>query len=186
VKRCLVAIACLLPQVAAADPLLDRLPARRTVSSPDSALTAICVQTRQPWSHPENISLVYMRDSRGGILARTTFGERIVVRARWSPDSRYCVFTTANAQGHSPWHQHSYVFCRSDRSFRYMDEVVGAVIEHEFTFEPPAIAVITIHDFSSGLSAPEAPKQVRVDLRQVTSKMERHHAPRGFQWPKTI
>ena len=185
-KRCLAATVLLVAQLAPADPVLDRLPARQTTSSPDGALTAVCAQIRQPWSHPENIGLVQIHHARGGVIAKTTFGERLVVRAQWSPDSRYCVFTTANAQGHSPWHQHSYVFCRSDRSFRYMDEVVGSVIEHDFTFEPPATAVMTIHDFSSGLSAPLAPKQVRIDLRKAAPKMERHHVPRGFQWPPTI
>jgi hypothetical protein len=186
VKRCLVSIAFFVAALAAADPVLDRVPARHSVGSPDGALTALCVQTRQPSSHRENVGLVQVRDACGRILARTTFGERIVVRAQWSPDSQYCVFTTANAQGHSPWHQHSYVFCRSDRTFRYMDEVVGSVIEHDFTFESPASAVMTIHDFSSGLSAPTAPKKVHVDLRRAARRMHRHHPPPGFQWPRTI
>ena len=164
-KPALAATVLLVGQLALADPVLDGVPARQTITSPDGTLTAVAVQTRQPWSDPDNVSLVQIRDSRDRVLAKATFGERIVVRAQWSPDSRYCVFTTANAQGHSPWHQHSYVFCRSDRSFRYMDEVVGSIIEHDFKFEAPATAVMTIHASSSGLSAPEAPKQVRIDLR---------------------
>ena len=185
-NRFLAAAILLVARLAIADPVLNRVPARHTISSPDDALTAISAQTRQPWSHPQKISLVQIRDAYGHVVAKTTFGDRIVVRAQWSPDSRYCVFTTANAQGHSPWHQHSYVFCRSDRSFRYMNEVVGSIIDHDFTFDRPAIAVMTIHDFSSRLAAPSSPKQVRVDLREAAPKMEKHDVPRGFRWPRTI
>jgi len=150
--------------------VVEVAPKSATAISPNKSLEARFSQT-SPENWRENLGRVVIR-KRKHVLTEHYFGSRLIARAAWSPDSKFCVFTTVSSGGHSPWHFDSYVFRLSDLSFHYMDDVIGCVINPDFAFEAPSIAVMTIHDFSTGLDAPGAPKSVKVDLAKEVSKME--------------
>jgi hypothetical protein len=81
------------------------------------------------------------------IIARHDFQQRTLAHIAWSPDSKFLVFTTDSSGGHSPWHSKAFLYSAPDRSFRFMDESIGSVLNPgEFHFEPPDIAVMGVQD----------------------------------------
>ncbi len=71
---------------------------------------------------------------------------RGVAFARWSPDSRYFVFSTVSAGGHHPWQFYTYAFRRQNRRLYLLDPLVGEVIEQEFTLTAPAQLTLKVLD----------------------------------------
>src|SRR5207247_2015281 len=66
-------------------------------------------------------SVVTISDARGQRLAAYSMtspgGEHgwSVVKAAWTPDSRYFVFSAESSGGHQPWHFPTYAFSRRGR-----------------------------------------------------------------------
>src|SRR5438477_4227893 len=84
------------------------------------------------------------------IYAKRDFPLRSIAHIAWSPDSQFLVFTTDSSGGHSPWHSKAFVFSVADKSFRYMDEAIGNVLNPgKFHFEPPDVAVIGVQDLDA-------------------------------------
>ena len=120
----------------------------QSIGSPNNLLRVVYWQTH-PGVYGDNCSRVVIRTSGGQILARhdlEAHGGRLVVLAKWSPDSRFCFFTTTSAGGHSPWQFEPYVFSVADRRFRFLGDTLEAVIDPNFKFEPPATVVLTTSD----------------------------------------
>jgi hypothetical protein len=78
------------------------------------------------------------------IIARHDFVGARISHMRWSPDSKFLLFTTASSAGHSPSHSRTFVFCMADKSFRDVEAAVGSVLSPKFRFEPPDVAVIIV------------------------------------------
>jgi hypothetical protein len=122
-------------------------------SSPDHKLTAVYWQTH-PGVYGQNVGAITIHDHDGRIIARnylTDDGGRLVAVAHWSPDSRFCVFTTISAGGHSPWHFDPYVFSASDLSFRSLNDSVDAVIDPDFHFKSASTVYFTTREQITGL-----------------------------------
>ena len=98
---------------------------------------------------------------------------RLIDHIAWSPDSKFLVMTTYSAGGHSPWHDMSYVYCVDDKSLRYMDDVIGLVVDAKFKFVGPHTVEMKI----PGPSGPEVdfehPKSVMIDLVKQTPLMKK-------------
>jgi len=101
-----------------------------------------------------------------------TMGERVGVRAEWSPDSRYLVVTTASLGGHSPWHFEAYLYCADDHTLRYMDDIVGLVISPKFRFTGPHTVRLGINADSEEVDW-DHPRQVDIDLDQKVRRMKK-------------
>jgi hypothetical protein len=71
-------------------------------------------------------------------------GHRLIAHIEWSPDSKFLLFTTASSGGHQPWHAATFVFCRSDNSFREVEPATGTVVSSDFRFESPDVAVMLV------------------------------------------
>ena len=104
----------------------------------------------------------------GAVVAHRVFPARLVSQIRWSPDSKFLLFTTASSGGHSPWHFKTFLYRASDKTFRDVEGITGGgVIAAEFHFEPPDVAVLTIHDTVAPDTSPKMPsKQVKISLQQ--------------------
>ena len=110
------------------------------VISPDKKHTAVYWQTH-PGIYGKNCSHIIIRDKTGKIMAEHNLrdhGGRLVAVAHWSPDSRFCIFTTISAGGHSPWQFEPYIYSAADKRFRFLGDSLDAVINPEFRFEPPS------------------------------------------------
>ena len=133
----------------ATNAVYDRVESQRqpqAVASPDQQLKAVYRQTH-PGVYGLNAGRVAIFDRSGQMLATHVFadlGGRLVAIAHWSPDSKFCVFTTISAGGHSPWHFDPYVFSAASRKFRLLgDGAFAAVIDPEFRVTAPATALFT-------------------------------------------
>jgi hypothetical protein len=114
----------------------------QATTSPDQKFAAVYWQTH-PGSYGQNVGRITIHEPGGRVIAQqdlTDYGGRLVAVAHWSPDSRFCVFTTISAGGHSPWRFDPYVFSAADKSFRLLADSLDAVIDPDFSFEPPATA----------------------------------------------
>ena len=128
--------------------LYERVQSQRQpqqVVSPDQRLRAVYRQTH-PGVYGRNAGRVTILDQRGQVLAShilANHGGRLVALARWSLDSRFCVFTTISAGGHSPWQFEPYVFSAASRRFRFLGDSFAAVTDPEFHFLAPATVFFT-------------------------------------------
>jgi hypothetical protein len=77
-------------------------------------------------------------------VARHDFHGLIIARIEWSPDSRFLLFTTTTASGHSAFHTPAFLYCVADNTFRGVDTAIGIVTSPEFRFEPPDIAIMEV------------------------------------------
>jgi hypothetical protein len=109
------------------------------------------------------------------VYARREFPLRLVSQIQWSPNSQFLLFTTASSGGHSPWHFNTFVFCVNDKTFRDVEDVTGgSVLAPKLDFEPPDIAVLTVHDTTAPETDAEMPsKYVRISLGPMFHKMKR-------------
>jgi hypothetical protein len=93
---------------------------------------------------------------------------RLVSRAAWSPDSKYCVFTTINVHGHQAWSYAGVVFSTADHSFRWLDDAVGSINAPDFHFEPPDTLVVRVlsknGDVTNGVDS-------RASLQKIFAKL---------------
>ena len=149
--------------------------------SPDKALFAIERRIPDP-SAPSRLDLdgvaVFICNAKSGpgsvvtsdlVIAQHQFPLRLVSQIRWSPDSKFLMFTTASSGGHSPWHFKTFLFSAADKSFRDVETAAdGSVGAPEFRFEPPDIAVLRLHDPAGG-----RPKQIKLSLSKAVSQMQR-------------
>jgi hypothetical protein len=105
----------------------------------------------------------------GPVIVQHDFPERLISRIRWSPDSKFLLFTTASSGGHSPWHFKTFVFCAADKSFRNVESTAGGSVgAPEFHFEQPDVAVLRLQDPTGG-----APKEIKLPLAKAVEKMQR-------------
>jgi dipeptidyl aminopeptidase/acylaminoacyl peptidase len=104
-------------------------------ASPDNKLFAIERRIPSP-DAPSRLDLdsstVFISaaedEVRRSRIAQHTFSGRLVSQIRWSPDSRFLLFTTASSGGHSPWHFNTYVFCVADKSFRDVETALHTTV----------------------------------------------------------
>jgi hypothetical protein len=152
-------------------------------ASPDKRLLATIRFVPDPeqkqWATDELKVTVFRRGRDGKsrqIVASTTIVNRFLQCAHWSPDSQFLLFTTSLSRGaHSGWHSTPFVYRAADRSFKIdVEEVSGTVIDPEFHFESPDIAVLTVLDEDARRDHPEAEempsKQVKVSLSKLRTR----------------
>jgi hypothetical protein len=103
------------------------------------------------------------------VIAHRNFPLRLVSQIRWSPDSKFLLFTTASSGGHSPWHFKTFVFCAADKSFRDVETASGAPVgAAEFQFESPDVALLKLHQ-----PARDTLKPIKLPLGKAVKQMER-------------
>ena len=101
------------------------------------------------------------------VIARHNFLGSRISHMRWSPDSKFLLFTTASSGGHSPWHSRTFVFCMADKSFRDVEPAVGSVMSPKFHFEPPDVAVMIVQKGDS------AESEAKISLKKTMNDMPR-------------
>jgi hypothetical protein len=62
-----------------------------------------------------------------------------VVRATWTPDGKYFVFSLASSGGHQPWHKPTFFYSAGGREFHVLDNFVKAagISKGDFGLEAP-------------------------------------------------
>ena len=90
-------------------------------------------------------SRVEFYDSRGTRLCSADYSSTdgthgfAVVKAAWSPDGRYYVYSMNSSGGHQPWHSPTEFFIRDDHQLCHLDAFFGSsgVATPSFKFRAP-------------------------------------------------
>jgi hypothetical protein len=167
-----VSVLVALATSAAAMSSVDEAPREGDAKSPDGHWSVHFRQTAPDSEHGNYGEVTVYRDGRKLLTHNLP---RLVARAVWSPNSKYCVFTSVNAQGHSPWNFTAYVFSTAHRSaarhgFRRLDDIVGDVTEPDFQFESPDTVIFSVLDRSKNTGES---KQSRASLHEIYAKLPR-------------
>jgi dipeptidyl aminopeptidase/acylaminoacyl peptidase len=118
------------------------------VISPDGKLKLVYRQVH-PGVYGSNFGRVTIYGQDGREVASRDLkenGGRLVAIAKWSPDSKFCVFTTISAGGHSPWQFEPYVFSVQDLKFQFIGNSFDAVIDPQLRFESPHTVLFMIRE----------------------------------------
>lgn len=99
--------------------------------SPDRSLVAKVTALKQLHKYGGNPSAIQIINGYGHVLARrdhSIFPNQglIVCKAGWTKDSRFFVYETSEAGGHSPWHSPTFFYSRKKHRFYSLDAALQA------------------------------------------------------------
>jgi hypothetical protein len=110
--------------------------------SPDGQLVAVVRSTKAPEATIE--SRVEMRSSKGRTLVKLSYvsedGEHGygVTKAKWTPNSKFFVYSIESSGGHQSWHTPVLFFSRSNNRIVRLDDVLkDAVSNPQFVISAP-------------------------------------------------
>ena len=92
-----------------------------------------------------------------------------VVRAKWSPDSQFFVYTMSSSGGHSPWSFPTWVYSRQKNLFASFNEMIGRnpTVSEDFSFSGPH--TVTAFTWEKAGSDKQIP--IVVDLEDAIRKI---------------
>jgi hypothetical protein len=151
--------------------------------SPDGKLRTVV--------YPADISLDATPDLESRVVIRSTDGQTLtskdyssprgfngyyVVNAKWSPDSKFFVYSMASSGGHSPWQFPMGVYGRSAVHGSEKDRIVGMgelingnpTTSADFKFTGPHTIVVTTWKQPG---SPEEKVSVTIDLQEAFDKL---------------
>jgi hypothetical protein len=151
--------------------------------SPDGTLRAVV--------YPADISLDATPDMESRVVIRTSKGETLtskdyssprgfngyyVVNAKWSPDSKFFVYSMSSSGGHSPWQFPMAVYGRTAVYGSEKDRIVGLselingnpTVSADFRFTGPHTVVVTTWKQPG---SPEEKVSLIVDLQEAFDKL---------------
>ena len=144
--------------------------------SPDRALRAVVFPVDMDLhATPDMESRVVLRANGAKLLTSKDYSSPrgtngyYVVRAAWSPDSQFFVYSMSSSGGHSPWSFPTWVYSRQKNLFVSLNELIGnkPTVSGDFKFTGPHTVVASIQE------EPGSDKQVPivVDLEEAIKKM---------------
>jgi len=114
-------------------------PTRAQYDSPDKGLVALVVTVGK-----SSESRVEVRSETGRLLAARDYSSRDgehgfgVVKAVWTPDSKFFVYSLANSGGHQPWHFPVEFYARVQNEILSLDDALrDAVMSPQFSIAAP-------------------------------------------------
>jgi hypothetical protein len=114
--------------------------------SPDQALRAVVFPVGMDLHATSDIeSRVVIRGNDAKLLTSKDYSSPrgangyYVVRAKWSPDSQFFVYSMSSSGGHSPWSFPTWVYSRQKNLIVSFNEMIGGnpTVSDEFNFSGP-------------------------------------------------
>ncbi len=145
--------------------------------SPDKALRAVVLPVDVSlYATPDMESRVVIRNSKGDTLTSKDYSSPrgangyYVATAKWSPNSRFFVFSLVSSGGHSPWSYPMAVYSRQQNRFaKFSDMIDGKpTLSGDFSFSGPHTVTATTWKQSGALEDKVA---VTVDLEAAFEKL---------------
>jgi hypothetical protein len=145
--------------------------------SPDKALrTAVFPVGMDLHATPDIESRVVIRGPDAKLMTSRDFSSPrgtngyYVVRAKWSPDSQFFVFSMSSSGGHSPWQFPTWVYSRQKDIIVSFSEMIGGnpTLSDDFNFSGPHTLTATTWEKSG--SDKQVP--ITVDLADATGKIK--------------
>jgi hypothetical protein len=114
--------------------------------SPDRALRAVVFPVDMDLhATPDMESRIVMRGPNATLLTSKDYSSPrgtngyYVVRAKWSPDSQFFVYSMSSSGGHSPWSFPTWVYSRQKNLIISFSEMIGGspTVSDDFSFTGP-------------------------------------------------
>jgi len=109
--------------------------------SPDGKYLAIVIPLpKAPYGSGESKIEIHVKDA---IVSSASYSSEDgehgfgVERAKWSPDSKFFVYSMSSSGGHQSWHFPTYFISVNDFKTRYLDDYVGSITQPKIVFTPP-------------------------------------------------
>jgi hypothetical protein len=110
--------------------------------SPDGRYQAFVIALPgAPYGNSE--SKIVIKTKKGRILRSKGYGSEDgehgygVVKAAWTPNSTFFVYSMASSGGHQPWRSSIYYISVRDSKIRSLDDYIGAVADPDFELSAP-------------------------------------------------
>jgi hypothetical protein len=153
-----------------------KAPQPSSFPSPDRALTAIVVPA-DPSLHatPDMESRIDIKSRSGHIHASKDYSSPggangyYVVRAKWTPDSHFFVYSLSSSGGHSPWQSPMAVYSRAANAFVSFSDLIGGNPTLSPNFKMIGAHGVTATTWRD--QNIERSRQVIVDLKDAMSKL---------------
>lgn len=145
--------------------------------SPDGTLRAVVLPVDISLdATPDMESRVAIRGSKGETLASKDyssprgFNGYYVVNAKWSPDSKFFVYSMASSGGHSPWQFPMAVYSRDKNAFAGVSDMIGGnpTVSADFKFTGPHTLIASTWK-QPGAVEDKVP--VSIDLAEAFAKL---------------
>ncbi|HWY08705.1 MAG TPA: hypothetical protein VNY24_17715 [Candidatus Acidoferrales bacterium] len=97
-------------------------------TAPDGGITVFVTPIRKEAGRSENESRIEFKSIDGRIACAIEYSSEDsehgfgVVKAEWTPDSQYFVFSLTSSGGHQPWHAPTQFLSRKDGIIRSLDD----------------------------------------------------------------
>ena len=153
-----------------------KTPRPSSFPSPDRALTAVVVPA-DPSLHatPDMESRIDVKSRSGRIRASKDYSSPggangyYVIRAKWTSDSQFFVYSLSSSGGHSPWQSPMAIYSRAAKAFVSFSDLIGGNPTLSSNFKligAHGLIATTWRDQNI-----ERPRQVTVDLKDAMSKL---------------
>ena len=152
----------------------------KTYVSPDKALRAIITPVGLE-GRDSNESIVEIRGARNALLLKKSFASEDgehgygVIKAAWTPDSQFFVFSVESSGGHQPWHAPTFVYRRGDSKLLALDDFVGPVSSPDFELKAPALL-----NTEKWVADEQAGRKVILNLSELSSANSGRKGARGI------
>ena len=122
---------------------------KATYTSPDGSLVAVV----QPSTKPQTCeSAVELKTGSGKVISRRSYQSADgshgygVVRADWTPDSKFFLVSLGSSGGHQPWHSPVEFFSRERSDFFSLDDALSnAIMNPEFEVTAPDNVTVELY-----------------------------------------
>jgi hypothetical protein len=118
-------------------------PEKKQYESPDKTLIASVVATNTGTAIDSSENRIEVRSATGELLAQEDFtsqdGEHgyAVIKAEWTPDSQFFVFSLQSSGGHSPWHSPTKFYGRKQQRIVSLDDALHDSVTGQFVIGAP-------------------------------------------------
>jgi hypothetical protein len=109
---------------------------KREFIAPNHDAIAYVLSLKAPEATEE--SRIKIVSKTGNVLLDTSFSSEDgehglgVVKASWTPNSKFFVFSTSSSGGHQPWHSPTFFYSVKLKKLIYLDDLVGVITTPDF------------------------------------------------------
>ena len=113
----------------------------RKYTAPDGGLGVVVAPVSKETGRSEYESRIDFKTSDGKVICALDYSSQDnehgfgVVKAEWTPDSQYFVFSLTSSGGHQAWHSPTQFFSRKDETIRSLDDYFAAAGISKSDFE---------------------------------------------------
>ncbi len=128
---------------------------RQDYRSPDGKLIATVIDVNK--AHESRVEI---RNLEGKLLLAKDYSSsdmehgQVILKAAWTPDGKFFVFSMENTGGHSPLARPTSLYSRQQNRLNSLDQAVGYITDNNFELQPPNWIITKRLETTDGESRP--------------------------------